>query len=332
MNILQQISKHRTVLMGVAILWIVLYHSGFQCFPFCCQPMRFIQDSGYGGVDIFLFLSGFGLYYSSLKSESKLSFYRKRFFRIFPAYIIIVTLAVLIGHESASSYLYKVTTIGFWLNEGYFDWYVPSIVVLYLLFPFYIKLFNRKPLITTIFAIILGLIITFIFGRYFLNLGQIILLFLTRIPIFVIGIFIGKLSTEKSFSSSIMKPLSYILMLLGFAGLFYIKTDPVFTPYLWKGLHWLPFAIIVPGLILLLSSLFKRFYNKYIYKGFTFLGNICFELYLSHMLLFMYRDYWALKYNLNIDLVTFIFILISLPIAYFLNQVSNVVAKKCIRA
>ena len=61
---LQDISTYRKALMGVAMLWIVFYHFGFHT-PIISHLTRF----GYTGVDIFMFLSGFGLFYSLQKKQ-----------------------------------------------------------------------------------------------------------------------------------------------------------------------------------------------------------------------------------------------------------------------
>lgn len=56
------VSKYRSPLMGFAISWIIVYH-----YYLVIQPINlsvFPVRIGYGGVDIFLLLSGLGLYYS----------------------------------------------------------------------------------------------------------------------------------------------------------------------------------------------------------------------------------------------------------------------------
>ena len=54
------VSKYRTELMGIATLWVMLFHYGNINIPII-DNLRII---GYGGVDIFLFLSGIGLSFS----------------------------------------------------------------------------------------------------------------------------------------------------------------------------------------------------------------------------------------------------------------------------
>ena len=57
---LSLLSSYRGALMGVAIIWVMLYHLG----DIDVSVISVIFGVGYGGVDIFLFLSGFGLYFS----------------------------------------------------------------------------------------------------------------------------------------------------------------------------------------------------------------------------------------------------------------------------
>ena len=61
---LSLLSSYRGALMGIAIIWVMLYHLG----NIDVSVISVIFGVGYGGVDIFLFLSGFGLYFSMSKS------------------------------------------------------------------------------------------------------------------------------------------------------------------------------------------------------------------------------------------------------------------------
>ena len=58
------VSKYRSSLMGIAILWVIIYHmvaKGTEYFDFMSLNVLFNQ--GDSGVDIFMFLSGWGLYF-----------------------------------------------------------------------------------------------------------------------------------------------------------------------------------------------------------------------------------------------------------------------------
>lgn len=80
---LSQISYHRNSIMGIAILWIMMYHM-----PYLNSIAGSLIGSailiGFCGVDIFFFLSSFGIYYSFQKQQTLKSFYKKRILRILP--------------------------------------------------------------------------------------------------------------------------------------------------------------------------------------------------------------------------------------------------------
>lgn len=61
---LSLLSKYRTLLMGIATLGIIIGHSmGFGCYS-PSSVLKSLIMHGSLGVDIFLFLSGLGCWYS----------------------------------------------------------------------------------------------------------------------------------------------------------------------------------------------------------------------------------------------------------------------------
>lgn len=131
---LSDISKYRSKLMGWAIVWIMMLHFTF----INIKPLGFIAQYGFAGVDIFMLVSGFGLYFS-LDQNSKIhSYFRRRVIRIFTTYYLIgIISSLILFHDTITSYIFRYSTIGFWTNGLYWEWYIPSIVVLYLLAPFF---------------------------------------------------------------------------------------------------------------------------------------------------------------------------------------------------
>ena len=77
---------------------------------------------GSSGVEIFLFLSGMGLFYS-LSGDPRLSeFYRKRLTRILPAYLVLggagwLILDILLRKTGWLRFLLDFSTLSFW-TEG----------------------------------------------------------------------------------------------------------------------------------------------------------------------------------------------------------------------
>lgn len=135
--------------MGVAMLSVLFYH--MYCWPGENQHLSLFRY-GYIGVDIFLFLSGFGLCFSIEKNSIR-QFYLNRFRRIIPLYwlqiIIELFIAVVIGGggnfptERLPSFLgLPVIEEGLPLS----NWYVSAIILFYLLFPLLVRVVRRYPL------------------------------------------------------------------------------------------------------------------------------------------------------------------------------------------
>lgn len=144
---LNNLSKYRAQLMGVAMLMVIFHHLPFEINNVIYHYFK--QNAGFG-VDIFLLLSGIGLYFSISKENVSLGdYYRHRAIRIFPIYaLIILAVSILKGNYDIWSYLLKATTIGWWVNGVCFDWFIPTIVMLYAVFPlFYLLILKRNGLI-----------------------------------------------------------------------------------------------------------------------------------------------------------------------------------------
>lgn len=86
---LSLISKFRSEIMGAAIILVLLCHCDSFSWGIFHPYVQELAKVGSCGVDIFLFVSGFGLFYSMKKDSSIVHFYRKRFLRIIPEYFFI---------------------------------------------------------------------------------------------------------------------------------------------------------------------------------------------------------------------------------------------------
>ena len=99
------ISKYKTEIFAVAIILIMLFHFSADYrgavqhgktdvlnHPII-RPliMKWWQFFGSIGVEVFVFLSGVGLYYSFSNNNNLSAFYKKRFLRIMPAYLIVAS-------------------------------------------------------------------------------------------------------------------------------------------------------------------------------------------------------------------------------------------------
>ena len=181
---IRDISVYRSELMGWSVLWIMMLHFTFNQIA----PLGFVAQYGFAGVDIFMLVSGLGLYYSLSKRKNILQFYKKRLLRIVPTYYVLGFVSnLLFCHDTILEYLFLYSTIGFWTGGIYWEWYIPSIIMLYLISPFLKYLFDRK-----MFMILFVLCISILIIAYYLiDKGHIIdrthFFFLYRIPEFIFG-------------------------------------------------------------------------------------------------------------------------------------------------
>lgn len=149
--------KHRTELMGFFMLWIVWYH-----LPFLesIEILKIVKDNGAIGVDAFVLLSGFGIWFSLSKYnftvKSILKFYKRRFIRLIPSYYIflvffIVITIIVCGDIDAA----QVTNL---LLFGGVNWFIRFIILIYLVAPVFFWTLKEKPkmfYISTILASVL---------------------------------------------------------------------------------------------------------------------------------------------------------------------------------
>lgn len=290
-NELNLLSKFRSEIMGIAILWVFIFHIYPYESNFKYDILKIISYFGYAGVDIFLFVSGFGLYYGYSKYVTKQDFYRKRFIRIIPTYLIFILLTLVLSNDyRIKTFLSLFCNIGWYLPRSglpYYNWYMSIIMLIYIAFPFYMKLFNRNPLRTTIYISALALITTFLLALFGSTNTAIST---TRIPIFAIGTYFGYLLKNEH---SINIRSRYIILVAGLIMILTILLIIKPWPYLsdlksviiWDyGFYWIPFIIIIPGLLLsvvtVLDFISKRV--PYFNVSFKFLGTISLEIYLIH--------------------------------------------------
>lgn len=135
---LSDISKYRQELMGLAAVMILICHAPGNN---VMMPSFLAKLFSYGnvGVDMFLLLSGVGLFYSMEKSNKSLWYwYGKRFIRIFIPYWII-TIPYLLFKVCFMAYgmddvVLNMLTLSYWLS-GDGDWYISLIILLYIITP-----------------------------------------------------------------------------------------------------------------------------------------------------------------------------------------------------
>ena len=149
---LEDISKYRQELMGIGIVGVLLSHlvtvGGFDTNNMLVIFLLLFKQLVY--TQGFLFLSGFGLYFSLSKNSDFFSYLKRRVNRLYIPFVMITIpffiIQVITREESIWCLLGRLTTVSFWLEGNYSGmWYVAISMMLYIIWPFYYKMiFNQN--------------------------------------------------------------------------------------------------------------------------------------------------------------------------------------------
>lgn len=324
---MESISRHRGELMGIATLAVVIHHvyTGLRV-----PLMPVVPYLGYSGVDIFLFLSGFGLCFGYGKYKSVSQFYHRRFSRIFPTYLTVIIIgAIFLYSYSLLDVLIMSTGIGYYLpvwGVYSFDWYVPAIYGFYLLFPVIYNLINKNIKWGVVIFICSFIPFLLKIAGFCHNYG---FLALPRIPIFVVGVIAGVLynKSRKNNTPSLSPAVRIILEIaavVGFIAYIFIMNGFTYRFLVDSMLAWYPLIIIIPGFCLLASRILDKMPES-ICVVLSFIGGISLEIYLLQAL-------WLLRcgeFVTNCEMLStpsmhwlagFVFVIFSIVAGYILSM------------
>ena len=143
------ISLHRSELMGLAMIAIVLFHVSLPRL----SPFYGLWRMGNIGVDVFLFLSGVGLWYALTGNKSLKRFFTRRYLRIYPTWFLVACLYYVPRFWQGQHGWKQVIDLAgdvlvnwdFWLHDELTFWYIPATMMLYFFAPAYVRLVSRHP-------------------------------------------------------------------------------------------------------------------------------------------------------------------------------------------
>ena len=288
---INKISKYRDSIMGVAILWVVFHHSGINL-P---NPIFALKRSGFGGVDVFMFLSGLGCVVSLSNNSSIPEFYKRRFIRLYPHYIPMLIVYSIINPQGSSIleyiriFLGNITGFSFWaMFDQKFNWYILAIPFFYFLTPIFFEILVAKKTPGMVILLITSMVASICFQGTDTSIA------VSRFPIYIIGMIAGFKLIEyrknpKKQPNNNMMILIYITGFFGLIGLVLMNRFKNSMPEGLYNVFW-PFILITPAFICLCASLFgmleKWKYGRGLTGVFSFLGKISLDLYLIHIVIF----------------------------------------------
>ena len=290
-------SRYRTQLMGISMIFIMLFHTELFL-------------SGNIGVEFFLLISAIGLFFSLKKNDQIKSFYKKRFIRILPTYLIVaIPFFLYINSDSFSieDYLLDLSGLCIFKSRKTY-WFIGQILVCYMLAPFYFKLLKYKY---SIIAPFITLVVCYMLGMCFHDLE----IMLSRFAIFFLGFHIAELVFyKKQIRSALILPIG-LFAIIAIIAMSYV---PLYV----GSKRVLFFFLTVPALMLFIIVLNKC--PQSIHKALIFIGGLTLEIYMLHE-----QMYKRILYPFFGDIVGAV---LSFPlcifVAYYLNKVVNVFVKK----
>lgn len=323
---LANISRFRAEQMGAAMLFVILFHVALDR----GDPFYGLRRCGNVGVDIFLFLSGVGLWFSWVKTPDVLRFYRRRLLRIVPTWIVVATAFYLPDYLGARRFSRSlVDLIGditinwdFWLHDELTFWYVPAIMALYLVAPWYMRLVQSRPVYRWLPLL---MVIWCVMVQWVLPIHHAvghIEIFWSRVPIFFIGINFGEMVRTRRQLSSDAVWLLLVTFLMTFGTCLYLEQVrhgqfPLFV----ERMLYIPFTVCT---VLVMNRIFRRT-PQWVNSLFRFVGALSLEAYLIHIHFVLV---YVQPYHLGYWLTFLVTVAITLPIAWLLQRLIGLVTAR----
>lgn len=263
--------ENRFFYMGIAILLVIMYH-------WSIYPLRYFDTKipligqlfshGYIGVDIFLFLSAYGLGYS-FENNNIVTFYKRRLLRLLPIYPFFLLLFFLVfkitppltEYFDLNNYLLnQVSFKAILFPTDNIEWYVPALLCLYAIYPLIFMLVNKNVSPWLYVLVFVAITVGVVVFHHIIN-G----LLLGRLPIFIMGCIAYQYDKSKRESD-----LCKIIGLSAIAGVCLSGSMYVIT-------------LTIPAL-LLLSDKIDFAYPKRLKSIVSYLGHHSLEIYLAQQI------------------------------------------------
>lgn len=323
---LNAISRYRTEIMGFMCILIVLFHyKNNMIHPPALSAVDRLFEFGNVGVDVFLFVSGIGLYFSFQKSKHLLTFYKKRLIRIILPYVLLcVPYYIWLNLATERDLLLlDITQISLPLKGMISTWYLPAITVFYLLFPLIYKLQQQKSdtrrVLVTAIACICWTAVLIVMSKVSSEIYHNCEIALTRLIIFMVGCCFGKFVYDGK-----KLPWSFVAL-----GAVYILIYPFlyhklgFTIFK-ERLTYVPLAMAIAFVLAFVFSWLKD--NNVIFKVLRFFGERSLEIYITHVLI---NNVWAKTVGArHFDQYGMLDYAIIVMLALFLSVISHVIIEK----
>lgn len=313
-------------LKGFAILIIVLSHISY----FLVNDHNFLwplSTMAGLGVNLFLFLSGFGLTFSSLKNNLSVGqFYKRRLIKLFiplwPMLLIFFVLDFFVLHISHSLIYMGKAMIGLITHADLYQdvnsplWYLTLIIFFYILFPIFFS--KKRPWLSAILLFLAAYGVVYIKPTFLNDVAHLYTIHTAAFPLGILaawGLSIFNLEKFKNSFAKIkplMRGLIYYFSLIILMGIFLYSV-------VYSGIGASPSIEQTMSIIATLSLSLIFILKKVDFKFLYIFGLYSYEIYLWHWPI-MYRYDFIYKY-LPAWLSTLLYLAVFLALGFTLQKI-----------
>ncbi|MGL4596034.1 MAG: acyltransferase family protein [Bacteroidia bacterium] len=322
----------------VAAVGVVIFHYGLNAFPFNEPWLRPLAKEAGIAVSFFFFLSGFILYqvYGE-RNFTRRNFFVARIARIAPLYLfafLLTLFGVLIlngekpwgGSIIFQFFFVQSWTSGHTLSVNYPSWSVSVEVFFYLMFPLILMLIRRVKAMWFIGIAILfwalsivqyKLVQDFMYDPTSRIAGDFIMYFpLWHLNTFVSGIAVALIFKRIEPTIKAFRFLPMVLFLIGLVGvLIVIGNETFLRPIMHNGMLAPFYGFLVLGLA----------YDQTVtsrvlaWRGFVFLGDISYGIYLLQCPVWIYLNFLGLDLTTDLGFYVALLVLILVSVLVFIG-------------
>lgn len=321
-------SKYRSELMGIGIIGVLVAHSiglGEIATPsnLYMKIIAFIPRLAF--TQGFLFLSGFGLYYSFAKNGNIREFYVRRINRLLIPFIVLSVCFFIykdfIETFKPMNFFLHISSLAFWFDGNYCGmWYIAISVFLYAIFPLFYKYILTTKRATMLILVVVFLILAFqqFVPAYYdkVSIG------INKIPIFIIGVYAGRLSLYgKNKEWCILLCIVIVFWIITF----FLKSHWVYA----IEIYGMTEKIVYMFIICILFSVLKNWTPvKLIRNMLRWFGKYSLELYVLHLLIFCFLSSELLFGDITSITKVSIMIIGALCLCVPFHKLTGVIVKK----
>lgn len=260
--------QNKKTIMAFSAILILIFHLWINVTD--TRIEIFLRQLSVIGVDIFFFVSSYSL--GKRKNIEYKSFIKNRFQKVYLKFIILSIIGMFIFNWNIKKFITIILGIELLTKGGgSFLWFLPGIMIMYIILPLYIKLDSKHPKIAPLIVIASEIFITIIISC-FTNYQEIFIL-TNRIPIILLGYYFAKhhifeylKTTKKRYWLTTILTLTLGIIISYLVNIYHFRLD-------WfKDVFYILYIPLIIGFILLIDNIKENKISKLI-------GSITLELY-----------------------------------------------------